>query len=416
MNNEVDSRQHLPALPTRRRGFWPFRRRLSEKNARRGVMAVLMALFLIPVLAMVAFSVDLGLMVLLRAEVQSAVDAGALAAAIELQNDPDAVEKAGETAKEFVQLNRAGAAVTIPEDAIEVETGRFDHDTKVFTPTVYHPNALRVFARQDRERFHFGRIFGHDFFGAPASAIAASASVPLDIVMVLDLSGSMADQGRIQALRNSAPAFVDVIERSRGNDRLAIMGLSADPSTYNFLQRYKNLPGQAYNSGLHQSNDTHIGILEAPLTDDFAYLVDHVLSRNNLVAGKYGIVPNMSYTGTGAAIGDAAHYLSSQAAQRDDDDVQKVIVLMSDGHANRPSNNGPGYARSMANYAAARNIKIYTISLGNDADVNLMRNIASRTDGLHFDATGSGEAELTEKLTRAFRQIASAIKRAQLVK
>ncbi len=53
------------------------------------------------------------------------------------------------------------------------------------------------------------------------------------------------------------------------------------------------------------------------------------------------------------------------------DDVEKVIVLMSDGIANRPDNNGPGYAKEMAKYAAGLKIKVYTISLGNDADLTV---------------------------------------------
>ena len=70
----------------------------------------------------------------------------------------------------------------------------------------------------------------------------------------------------------------------------------------------------------------------------------------------------------------------------------------------------------MARYAAGLDVTIYTISLGDDADVDLMQDIADITEGVHFDATGSGQAELTEKLTDAFRQAAAAMKRAQLVR
>ena len=89
---------------------------------------------------------------------------------------------------------------------------------------------------------------------------------------------------------------------------------------------------------------------------------------------------------------------------------------MSDGHANRPTGYGPGYARKMAAYAAEHDVTIYTISLGNDADLDLMRDIAEITEGEHFDATGAGESTLTSRLTEAFRNTAAAIKRVQLVK
>ena len=57
----------------------------------------------------------------------------------------------------------------------------------------------------------------------------------------------------------------------------------------------------------------------------------------NLPSGMY-----TGWTGTGAALGDAVHYLVQGSEARAD--AGKFIVLMSDGHANKPSGNGPGYA------------------------------------------------------------------------
>lgn len=145
------------------------------------------------------------------------------------------------------------------------------------------------------------------------------------------------------------------------------------------------------------------------MSSEFTYLRENALSAGYLEAGKY-----TNYTGTGAALGDAAHYLTYGAEARSH--VHKAIVLMSDGHANRPTGNGPSYARSMATYAAGLNVTVFAISLGDDADLHLMRDIADRTGGLHFDATGSGQDELTERLTDAFRKAAAAIKRVQLVR
>ncbi len=45
-----------------------------------------------------------------------------------------------------------------------------------------------------------------------------------------------------------------------------------------------------------------------------------------------------------------------------------------------------------------------------------MNDIAVTTGGEHFDATGTGEAQLTQKLTAAFKEVATSIKRTQLVK
>lgn len=67
---------------------------------------LLLLLFLIPVLGMVAFAIDAGMMVLLRTEVRNAVDSGSLAAALVLQSDPDAVTQAEDAARDYIQQNR----------------------------------------------------------------------------------------------------------------------------------------------------------------------------------------------------------------------------------------------------------------------------------------------------------------------
>jgi len=362
---------------------------------------------LVMVLAMLSMSVDMGRMTLLRSEIQNAVDSGALAAQLRLQQDPTAIDDAAVKARDFVRQNRVGSLVSIPEDSIQVETGTWDQNTKTFTQTAVNPNAVRVFARQDKEPYSFAKALGFNTFGAPASSVATGTNKALDIMMILDLSGSMAYEGRIQALRRSAPVFVDIIEGLGGDDQIGIMGLSANPSTYD--PQAKGHTGTKYQSGLHPTADHHVGVLEAVLSTNYSDLRTNKLSDANLVAGKYS-----GWTGTGASLGDTVHYLINGNESRSNAD--NIIVLMSDGYANRPTNGGPDYLRTMANYAKANNVVVYTISLGNSADISLMSEVASITGGKHFDATGSGETALTTALTKAFQDVAADIKRTQLVK
>ena len=129
------------------------------------------------------------------------------------------------------------------------------------------------------------------------------------------------------------------------------------------------------------------------------------MSRPRIIPDRRLLVPTQhdpgvlqpragKYTGwTGTALGGCSPLsgAGSETRQRAD----KAIVLMSDGHANKPTGNGPGYARTMAAYVANKNIKIYTISLGDAADVQLMEEIAEIGGGQHFDATGSGVDQLS---------------------
>jgi hypothetical protein len=373
----------------------------SSSKQRKGAALVLIALLLPIIVGMVAFAVDVGLMTLLRSQIQNAVDAGTLAASLSLRQDPSSIEDARAAAEEFVQLNRVGTNITVSANAISVETGQWDEATKTFVATTEGPNAVRVFATQDNEPHLFGGIFGHTTFGAPASAIATGAGSSLDIMLVLDLSGSMAHDGRIEALRNAAPIFVDIIDELGGDDLIGVMGLAADPSD-------SSPSHDLYLSGLHPSDDHYVGVMERELTNSFTSLRSSTLGAANLKANKY-----KGWTGTGAALGDAAHYLENGGEARSS--AEKIIVLMSDGYANRPSGSGPAYARSMAAYAAGLDVKVYTISLGDGADLSLMQDIAQITGGEHFDATGSGEATLTDRLRDAFEDVAAAIKRTQLV-
>lgn len=383
------------------------KRRPQHRSPRSGATIFLLLLLLVIVIGMAAVAVDVGMMVMLRAEVQNAVDAGALAAGLTLQTVGREVDAAEAAARRYVQLNRTGTALTIPDNYIDVEQGQFDPETNVFRATTDNPNAVRVFARQENEPLYFGRIFGRTHFGAPASAIAAAGSRAMDIMLVLDLSLSMHSEGRIQALWVAVPQFVDLIQSMGDNDRIGVMGLATDPEDPLPIKSGTALG--LYMSGLHPDRDYFVGVLEATLTSDFSALKTDVLGSTNLIAGKYS-----GRTGTGAALGDAAHYLTYGPGSRLN--AARVIVLMSDGYANQPTDAGPAYAEEMARYAARRDIEIYTISLGNEADVPFMQRIADIGGGKHFDATGAGIGVLSERLTAAFRQAALSMKRMQLVR
>lgn len=383
-----------------------FRTTAKDGQQRSGAVLVMVVLLLTLLLAMVAFTIDVGKMTMLRSEMQNSVDAGTLAAQLRLQMKSGTPKTAKVAAESYIRKNRAGSKL-VPEGSIKVELGKWDALTKTFTAGKKDANSVHVFATQTDEPFIFGKVLGHKTFGATASAISTSADSSLDIMLTLDLSGSMLYQGRIQALRQAAPVFVDVIDELGSTDKIGVMGLSADPTSFD--QEKVGSTAKLYSSGLHPTAGHHVGVLEQRLTLDFKHLKNSGLSETNLRASKYN-----GWTGTGAALGDSVHYLVNGAENRSG--AKKIVVLMSDGHANRPSGNGPGYAMQMANYAAANNVTVYTISLGNSTDQDLMQDIANTTGGMHFLANGSGAAVLTLALTDAFKEIAGAIKNTHLVK
>src|SRR5437016_2843683 len=97
---------------------------VAVRKARWGVVAPLLALLMVPLLAMVAFSVDTGYMVEVRAELQRTADAAALAGlqqlyasyrswqtssgAAQTQIASTAISNAKATASAVAQNNKAG--------------------------------------------------------------------------------------------------------------------------------------------------------------------------------------------------------------------------------------------------------------------------------------------------------------------
>ena len=86
----------------------------------------------------------------------------------------------------------------------------------------------------------------------------------------------------------------------------------------------------------------------------------------------------------------------------------KLIVLLTDGQANQPNHDPEGLLLDEAQECADRGYMVVTISLGADADKNLMQDVADITGGIHFNIPGGRTpAEYQEELEDVFRQIAS---------
>ena len=70
--------------------------------------------------------------------------------------------------------------------------------------------------------------------------------------------------------------------------------------------------------------------------------------------------------------------------------AKKMMVLMTDGMANRPLNRDPfQYVRDEAQLCAAAKIPVVAISFGSDADQSIMREVAETTGSVHFHVEGS---------------------------
>ena len=154
---------------------------------RRGAIVILSALILVILFGMLAFSIDLGYIAITRSELQSAADGAALAAVDEIGNPMSEIRAAARD----VASNNTAASEPVDIDAAGnlVVQGKFDETTRTFTPTNTDVNSVRVSLEKRDMPLMFAKVLGTDTFDARAEAIAMVN--PRDIVLVVDLSGSM---------------------------------------------------------------------------------------------------------------------------------------------------------------------------------------------------------------------------------
>lgn len=458
-------------------------------TTRRGTAAIWGLASMGLLLAIASLVVDGALLYGSQGDLQAAADSAALAGASGLTTGPD---EARRRAVEYGEKNiAAGDLVDIRDE--DVVLGDWDHDAQTFTPVdpgdEDSANAVRVTAKLNRARGNglglaFAQVFGDG--EADVQAEATAIYRPRDIVLVLDLSGSMSDDSEIRSIGSlgrdaiesqlelmwnelGAPQYGNMTFQPRyisTNDRGDIkqaLGLNNVPYPYpsgswnsyidyvrgnSTLDRYgyrKKYGGLTlmnywleYKSRHNQTPDLWMtshqpltavkdavdvfvdflreeatedrlalavytasdgtGLLEHGLTDDFTLIQTIARQRQ---AGHYS-----SPTNIGAGMEVARQELMSHGRPG----TLKTMVLLTDGQANRPNNSSDAraYVIDEAYAAAAARIPIATISLGANADTNLMQQVADIAGGVHFNVPGGAAvADYEDPLKEVFRHIAA---------
>jgi Flp pilus assembly protein TadG len=128
---------------------------LCKSPRRRGAIVVLAAFLMIVMLGMVAFSVDMGYILLVKTELQTAADSAALAAGAKMSSTRTVLEN---TAINYGKLHKAGGH-TVDLTSTDIEYGVWDQTSRSFTATPGAGNALRVTARRNNTTGNNGLFF-----------------------------------------------------------------------------------------------------------------------------------------------------------------------------------------------------------------------------------------------------------------
>jgi len=329
------------------------------RESRRGSVLLIFAVLLLVLMSFAALSVDTGYLIVSKDQLQNSADAAALAAASQFAV-PD-LDKATNEARFYANANTVAGESVLLNPASDIEFGQIQltpGEKAVFVAGATPVDSVRVTARRTTGSNNgpmptfFAGVLGHPTVDVSAMAVA---SLPAKrVVFVLDRSGSMDDdtpprkKGQpapdpqpITNLKNAAISFVDRLQQ--GKDKIGLVSYSTTPTLdYGLsfdLQRVK----------------TKIASMQADGWTNIAGGIDIGLQQFQAESASCLTV--------------------------------KIMVLLSDGNANWPNpNTAKQCALDKAQQCAAAGIKVFTISLGTEADRDLMERIARMTQAATFYA------------------------------
>jgi Mg-chelatase subunit ChlD len=213
-------------------------------TTRRGSTTIWGAISMGALMTVGALVVDGALLFSSHADLQAAADAAALAGASGLVHGPDTAKA---RATEFAGKNVAGGEF-VSVNAGDVIVGDWDPDTRTFTPSSgsdeWGSDAVSVTARLSEANGNPLRLAFAQMFG-PGDAEVAATSIamyrPRDIVLVLDLSGSMNYDSQIRHIpylgQDAVEANLYQIWQELGSNTYGTMGfetryISSDNDDY----------------------------------------------------------------------------------------------------------------------------------------------------------------------------------------
>jgi hypothetical protein len=156
-------------------------RQPTTGNPQRGTVMLLTVVVLIAVLGMLALAIDLGFLLSARTQVQNAMDAAALAGAVNLRTTiepgiypaPERDKLVKDAARRFAGFNVVGVSSNAEQNKVELEAG----DITIEPVNGLDETQQVVVRTTKRVPLFFGELFGFPAINASAAAMASTAPV-----------------------------------------------------------------------------------------------------------------------------------------------------------------------------------------------------------------------------------------------
>jgi len=379
---------------------------MKRLDDERGAVAVLFALTLVVLFAAVAFTIDLSRLYHERQVLQNAVDFGALAGSENLPvQGSSAATITTQIAHDVAVANapQAAASLSITYQCVIAVANGLPDLTQV--PFVCGPsagtwtsgwtlkptkathtcdpfagdkcNTIRL-TTSNTIPYYFAPVIGINT-GSTGAVNAAScngacgaASAPLDVVMVLDRTGSMT-QSDVDNVKNAALSILGFYDSSTqwvglvelpykdpANPCYAYGNSAATPPTY---QMYPNTSMATWQVVPLSNNFTNSN---GTLNNGSAIVqAVNCMQRagNNVMAKSDNGAPSGNHTNLGDPLDAARQMLAAEGRAN----VPDVIIFETDGQANQPSTRQPcAYFNNMATTAKSGGVTVFTLAYGLD--------------------------------------------------
>jgi Flp pilus assembly protein TadG len=331
---------------------------------------------MIVVLSLTALVLDVGMFLHEKHELQKAVDAAALAGAQKL---PDSRTEAESDADEWLRKNDVDGTNGDSVDISFTCTSEFDLGCD---PTKNRWDTIVVRAERNVP-LNFAPLLGLDSVTVSATAAGcrglcgASPSAALDVMMVLDRTGSMSN-GDMRNAQAAAKAILKVFEE--GVHRVGLAALGPSKGTDDCKAEGYSCSGSSCTPPLPYPNVPDVRWVTTHLSEDFQNPHGSPDESSSLVAN----IECLKTSNVGTDLGDPVRAAVEELQTNGRQGEHWAMIVLSDGAANQPENGQSGncgpepdsynpceYAVEKAEEAKALGIEIYTIGYGvDDADEN----------------------------------------------
>ena len=315
------------------------KRTVRARVAQAGQTLPLVVVFMFTILIFAGLVIDLGNAYRVQQALQASADASAAGGAGELTvTFPPIAANATAAAQKYGSQSGGENPITGVPAANVTQSVTVDCETQDgFSCTSGEPNTVTVDETANVPTYLL-RLLGFDTITLKAHAQACSpcAGLPLDVMIVLDRTGSMSDSNKLPKAKAGIMAFLNTMDPTVDNVGLAVLPpapstaaacTDVDPYFRGDPSGTYSLPNAAYTV--------------VPLSNTYASAVGHLNAGSQLVS-----TVNCVQAGGSTAYAEALDAANAELQADGRPDAQKAIVILSDGAANT----GPSYLPSDSPY------------------------------------------------------------------